>query len=211
MCKLWMSIFQRLFFLKYFFIGIQLLYYVVLASPVQHSEKKLYVCINPLPLEPPSTLCPPPYHSSRSPQRTKPSFLCYAITNFYFNKLCILPRGWFIAPVVPGIYSPTTWGFPGGYSDKESSCQLRRHKRRKFNLWVGKMPWKSHGQRSLAGYSPWGRKESEMTECLSVHTHTHRRACTHDVYQMLAFLLKELEFLFLPSVICIALSWKSRY
>ena len=122
-----------------------------------------------------------PSHSSRSPQSTKPSFLCYAITNFYFNKLCILPRGWFIAPVVPGIYSPTAWGFPGGYSDKESSCQFRRHKRRKFNLWVGKIPWKSRGPRSLAGYSPWGRKESEMTECLSVHTHTHTRVCTHDM------------------------------
>ena len=23
-----------------------------------------------------------------------------------------------------------------------------------------------HGQRSLAGYSPWGHKESETTECL---------------------------------------------
>ena len=30
------------------------------------------------------------------------------------------------------------------------------------------LPWKSHGQRSLAGYSPWGRKESDATE----HTHT---------------------------------------
>ena len=28
---------------------------------------------------------------------------------------------------------------------------------------------KSHGQRSLAGYSPWGRKESDTTE------HTHMR------------------------------------
>ena len=27
-----------------------------------------------------------------------------------------------------------------------------------------------HGQRSLVGYSPWGRKESDMTERL---THTH--------------------------------------
>ena len=47
---------------------------------------------------------------------------------------------------------------------------------------VGKIPWrrkrqpapvflpgKSHGQRSLAGYSPWGYKESDTTE----HTHTH--------------------------------------
>ena len=28
------------------------------------------------------------------------------------------------------------------------------------------LPGKSHGQRSLAGYSPWGGKESEMTEQL---------------------------------------------
>ena len=27
-----------------------------------------------------------------------------------------------------------------------------------------------HGQRSLAGYSPWGRKESDTTERLSAHT-----------------------------------------
>ena len=26
------------------------------------------------------------------------------------------------------------------------------------------LPGKSHGQRSLAGYSSWGRKESDMTE-----------------------------------------------
>ena len=28
------------------------------------------------------------------------------------------------------------------------------------------MPGKSHGHRSLVGYSPWGRKESDMTERL---------------------------------------------
>ena len=28
------------------------------------------------------------------------------------------------------------------------------------------LPGKSHGQRSLAGYSPWGRKESDTTEWL---------------------------------------------
>ena len=26
------------------------------------------------------------------------------------------------------------------------------------------LPGESHGQRSVAGYSPWGRKESDMTE-----------------------------------------------
>ena len=29
------------------------------------------------------------------------------------------------------------------------------------------LPGKSHGQRSLVGYSPWGRKESDTTERLS--------------------------------------------
>ena len=56
-------------------------------------------------------------------------------------------------------------------------------KRHGFNSWVGKKPWrrkwqlkpvflpkKSHGQRSLAGYSSLGHKESDMTE----HKHTQR-------------------------------------
>ena len=60
----------------------------------------------------------------------------------------------------------------------------RRHKRHEFNPWVRKIPWRrkwqailefswktpvflpreSHGQRSLVGYSPWGRKELDTTE-----------------------------------------------
>ena len=38
------------------------------------------------------------------------------------------------------------------------------------------LPGKSHGQRSLGGYSPWDLKESDMTKSLSLsltHTHTH--------------------------------------
>ena len=31
---------------------------------------------------------------------------------------------------------------------------------------------RSHGQRSLVGYSPWGCKESDMTEWLSTYMHT---------------------------------------
>ena len=55
--------------------------------------------------------------------------------------------------------------FPGGTSGKESACQCMRHKRGRFNPWVGKIPWrrkwqsnpiflpgKSYGQRSRAGY-----------------------------------------------------------
>jgi len=32
-------------------------------------------------------------------------------------------------------------------------------------------PGKSHGQRSLVGYSPWGRKELDTTERLHFHFH----------------------------------------
>ena len=34
------------------------------------------------------------------------------------------------------------------------------------------LPGKSHGQRSLAVYSPWGRKKSDMTERLHFHFHS---------------------------------------
>ena len=63
-----------------------------------------------------------------------------------------------------------------------------------FDPCVGKIPWrrawqptpvflpgKSHGQRSLVGYSPWGRKESDTTERLrtariieTIQDETHR-------------------------------------
>ena len=34
------------------------------------------------------------------------------------------------------------------------------------------LPGESHGQRSLAGYSLWGHKESDTTKQVSAHTHT---------------------------------------
>ena len=41
------------------------------------------------------------------------------------------------------------------------------------------MPGKSNGQRSLAGYSPWGHKELDTTEHTRAYTHTHMHAHTH--------------------------------
>ena len=68
-------------------------------------------------------------------------------------------------------------GFPDGASGKESTCPCRRSKRLRFNPWVGKILWRRkwkttpiflpeefYGQRSLAGYSPWSRKELDSTE-----------------------------------------------
>ena len=57
-------------------------------------------------------------------------------------------------------------------------------KRCGFDPWVRKIPWrrewqptpvflpgKSHGQRSLVGYSSWGHSELDTTERLSTHTY----------------------------------------
>ena len=43
--------------------------------------------------------------------------------------------------------------------------------RRKWQPTPVLLPGKSHGQRSLVGYSPWGHKESDMTERLHFHFH----------------------------------------
>ena len=64
--------------------------------------------------------------------------------------------------------------FPFGSDGKESACNMGD---RGLIPWVGKIPWRrarqptlvflpgeSHGQRTLAGYRPWGRKESDMTD-----------------------------------------------
>ena len=66
--------------------------------------------------------------------------------------------------------------YTGGTNGKEPTCWRRRHKRYRFYSCVRKIPWrrawkptpvflpgKSHEQRSLAGYSPWGGKELNMT------------------------------------------------
>ena len=63
------------------------------------------------------------------------------------------------------------------FSEKEPTCNAGATGDLGSNPWVGKIPWRtawkptpvflpgeSHGQRSLVGYSPWGRKELDMTE-----------------------------------------------
>ena len=67
-------------------------------------------------------------------------------------------------------------GLPSRLNGEESTCQCRRCRRRGFDPWVGTISWgrkwqpmtvflpgKFHGQRSLAGYSPWGHNESDTT------------------------------------------------
>ena len=83
----------------------------------------------------------------------------------------------------------STWlqGFPGGAVVK--NLPGRRHG---FNPWVSKIPWrrkwqpipifspvKSYGQRSLAGYNPLGRKESDKTEQLNTANNTYDQPRQH--------------------------------
>ena len=76
-------------------------------------------------------------------------------------------------------YLPSS--FPGSSDSKESACNVG------FANSIpesGKIPWRRdwlptpvflpegfHGQRSLAGYSPWGHQESDMTEWLTLSLH----------------------------------------
>ena len=63
------------------------------------------------------------------------------------------------------------------YTYIRASLVVLVHKGCEFDPWVGKISWrrpwqptpvflpgKSYGRRKLAGYSPWGHKESDMTE-----------------------------------------------
>ena len=90
--------------------------------------------------------------------------------------------GWHEPPAASG---PWVWGSPfcrgrggdgvacrlSGARGGESACQGRRCRRRRFGSCIRKIPWRrkwqptpvflsreSHGQRSLAGHSPWGRR-----------------------------------------------------
>ena len=67
--------------------------------------------------------------------------------------------------------------------NKKPTCQCRRHKKCGFNPWVRKiLPGQFHGQRSLAGYSPWVRNESDMTERLT-QTHTLLQKLSYVCFQ----------------------------
>ena len=69
--------------------------------------------------------------------------------------------------------------FPGGSDYKESACVARDlglllelgRSPGEGNGYPVLLPGEFHGQVSLADYSPWSRKELDMTEQLSIHTH----------------------------------------
>ena len=94
-------------------------------------------------------------------------------------------------------WATNTFRFPRWCSGKESAYQRRRCRRLRFNLWVGKVPWrrkwqatpvflpgKCHGQRSMVDYSPWSHKESVKTE------HTHVITLMEEYMKIYIYILK---------------------
>ena len=62
------------------------------------------------------------------------------------------------------------------------SIHLIKLWRRKWQSTPVLLPGKSQGQRSLVGYSPWGRKESDTTERLHFHFHKTNFPCFESVF-----------------------------
>ena len=83
------------------------------------------------------------------------------------------------------------------HCSKEITFQCKRNRKCVFDPQVGNILWSRkwqltqhscleniQGQRSLAGHSPWGCKESDMTEHHNTHTHTNvGRIVYEDQYQ----------------------------
>ena len=99
---------------------------------------------------------------------------CSKTSTFLLKYLGPWPSFWEISLVYYRL-----WGFPGGSSGKESSCQFGRCKRLGFSPWVRKIPWRRKWQptpvllpgksQSLVGYSPRGHKESDMIKQPSIY------------------------------------------
>ena len=87
--------------------------------------------------------------------------------------------------IFPAQGSNQVFCIAGGFFTSWVTREAHQCRRHGFSPWVGKipqrrkrqptpvyLPGKSHGQRILAGYSPWGCKESDTIKRL-----THHRAC----------------------------------
>ena len=111
-------------------------------------------------------------------------FSCYSLPSVYIFQLCkklTKHKGRPAHPFLKGLdvyfeVKSDHMGSPGGTVIKNPPAVQEICRRCRFNPWVGKVPWrrkwqpapvflpgKSHGQRSLAGYSPWGRTELDTT------------------------------------------------
>ena len=64
---------------------------------------------------------------------------------------------------------PKSWSFSFNISSSNEYSGLISFQRRQWHPTPVLLPGDSHGQRSLVGCSPWGLKESDMTERFHFH------------------------------------------
>ena len=104
-------------------------------------------------------------------------FSCYEHSRYTFfcgHKFAV-PFGIYLTVELLG-HIVTCGGFPGGVvvknlpasagdpRDTDSVPGSGRSLEKETATCSSILPWKIHGQRSLAGYSPWGHKESTLIE-----------------------------------------------
>ena len=95
----------------------------------------------------------------------------YECSHALYDFLCL---GFLLSALCFWRSSVLCWGFPSGPAVKNPPGM-------QFDPWVRKIPWRRewqppavflprefHGQRSLAGYSPWGHRESDTA--LAAHS-----------------------------------------
>ena len=148
-----------------------------------------HVCVHTKLLQSCPTLCDPMDYIS-------PGSSVHRILQEYWSGLPCPPPGNF-STQGSNLHLYVSWiGFPGGTHGKEPACQCRRWKRHRFNLWVGKIPWRRTWQPTpvfLPGESP-GTEEpgglqstglQSQTRLKRLNAHTRRRthfiqAISHD-------------------------------
>ena len=114
-------------------------------------------------------------------------------------SLCCLPDSSYSSVmlrlvIASNFMNPYRWGFLAAQTLKASAYNagdldsipgLNRNIpwRRKWQPTPVLLPGKSHGRRSLVGYSPWGHKESDMTEWLHTLTDMIQRLLQQSRWQ----------------------------
>ena len=110
-------------------------------------------------------------------------FLCSCFTSIFKHPCLPLPGGGVGACCWHLGWNNPLLGFPGGLVIKNPPANAGEGGDKGSIPGSGRFPWrrgwqptlvflpgKSHRQRSLAGCSPWGHKESDTTERLSIST-----------------------------------------